>query len=309
MNIKPLLAVNCEQPQDLPYPIMASPKLDGIRCLTMNHVGGVFKCNAVTRSLKPIANQFIRDWMENNLPPGLDGELMVVDDEGKPLPFNEVSSAVMSRDGQPNFQFWVFDYVCQWQVEEVKQCFSARFDSLTQVVLKLDPKRVKTVDHVLIESEDQLDEFETCCLADGYEGVMVRKLDGPYKMGRSTEKEAILLKIKRFEQSEAVVIGYEEEYENTNAKTLERVGKAVRSNHASGMVGKKRLGALICKTPDGLQFKVGSGFTEAHRIGLWQAPERLIGKTITYKHQPSGAKEAPRFPVWLGFRDSSDMSN
>lgn len=81
MITKPMLASKCENPHLLPFPVLATPKLDGIRCLK---IGG----KALTRSLKPISNRFVREWIEDNLPDGVDGELMLRNDT-----FSETTSA------------------------------------------------------------------------------------------------------------------------------------------------------------------------------------------------------------------------
>ena len=54
---KPMLAGKCEQPESLNFPLLATPKLDGIRCLKING-------RALTRSFKPVSNRFIREWIE-----------------------------------------------------------------------------------------------------------------------------------------------------------------------------------------------------------------------------------------------------
>jgi hypothetical protein len=77
----------CEFPHLLPFPVLATPKLDGIRCLKL---GG----KALTRSFKPISNRFVREWIEANLPDGVDGELMLRDGT-----FSETTSAIGRRDG------------------------------------------------------------------------------------------------------------------------------------------------------------------------------------------------------------------
>jgi len=55
--VKPMLAGKCEQPSALRFPVLATPKLDGIRCLKING-------RAVSRSFKPISNTFIREWID-----------------------------------------------------------------------------------------------------------------------------------------------------------------------------------------------------------------------------------------------------
>jgi DNA ligase-1 len=82
-----------------------------------------------------------------------------------------------------------------------------------------------------------------------------------------------LLKIKKFKDSEAVVLAYEK-------------GKGKH---------KGRMGALICKDViTGEEFKVGTGFTDAQR----NDPPKL-GDKITYAYQELTESNKPRFPVFL----------
>ena len=115
---KPMLASKCERPDLLPFPVLATPKLDGIRCLKL---GG----KALTRSFKPISNRFAREWIEANLPDGVDGELMLRDGT-----FSETTSAIGSRDGQPDFVFHIFDYVFEGRLDEPYRQRVADLDGL-----------------------------------------------------------------------------------------------------------------------------------------------------------------------------------
>lgn len=310
-SMKPLLAVNLENPTGLPYPVYASDKLDGIRCLTGPAVIPGNRCTALTRSLKSIKNEFIRDWIESNCDPGLDGEIMIRGEDGKFEPFGDISSAVMSVNGQPDFEYWVFDCV-KWN--DSGEPFKYRTQLLCGRRELHDAKtfhRVRRLNQMMINSEAELDAFETDALLRGHEGIMVRRMDGIYKFGRSTEKEAILLKVKRFKTDEAKVFGIEEEMENTNEKTLESGGKAKRSSHQAGMKGKGRMGKLIVEDiKTGERFGLGTGFTAAQRQKIWDewnTYDTVCHKIVTYKHQPHGAKDKPRIPVFIGFRDISDL--
>lgn len=342
MNIKPLLAVQVTDWDNLTFPKLASPKLDGFRCLTIPCVGGIFKCQAVSRSLKPIRNAYIRNWMETNLPAGFDGELMVMNAAGKPLEFNEISSVVTKREHplEKNFQFWCFDFVGDGVDGAFGSCRKAPFHLRLQELKfrkEMQLPQMKFVEHVELKDNDELDAFEAKCLAAGFEGVMLRKPDGIYKLGRSTELEAILLKVKRFAQDEAWVVARYEEMENTNEKTTDALGHATRSNHKAGMRGKGTLGGLVLKpmkygkpTPteafeigkaieeDRLDaylaksktmFKCGSGFNAAQRVSYFKSDLNWMEIVATYKHQESGAKKGgkPRFPIWKGFRSVEDL--
>ena len=96
---KPMLAGKCERPDALSFPVLATPKLDGIRCLKING-------RALTRSFKPVSNRFTRGWIESHLPDGLDGELIV-----RGTTFSETAGHIGRESGEPDFTFAVFDYV------------------------------------------------------------------------------------------------------------------------------------------------------------------------------------------------------
>jgi len=288
---KPMLAGKCESMGALTYPVLATPKLDGIRCLV---VGG----KALSRKFLPIPNDYIRQTIEMTLNSmQLDGEIII-----KGRDFNQLSGDVRRKDGRPtNFTYAVFDYVQDGLRKEYK-------DRMKDLACLLLPPFCKRIVPVTINGELDLLQYETDQLALGYEGVMVRSPSGPYKCGRSTANEGYLLKIKRFEDSEAKIIGYECEYENQNVAGQDAFGRTKRSSNAENLVGKDRLGKIdVTDLKTGVGFSIGTGFDAATRVSLWAKRDELIGKVVKYKHQPSGADERPRFPVFLGFRDSWDM--
>ena len=288
--MKPLLASKIEDINALRYPLLASPKIDGIRCLIMNNG------SPVSRKLKDIPNRYVFGKLLGLMLPGLDGELIV---PGKP--FNEVSGDIMRFDGEPEFQFYVFDV---WNMEGVQ--YTERLNHLCKMKY---PLCVKMVQQMRIRDASELTEYEAYCLNLGYEGVMVRDPAGLYKYGRSTVNEQILLKLKRFEDSEAVIVGVEEEMHNNNTAERDNLGRTKRSSHQANLVGKGTLGAFIVTDDEGRQFKIGTGFTAAQRKQYWEdyTTSSLIGKTVKYRHQPSGAKDLPRFPSFIGFRHTDDI--
>jgi DNA ligase-1 len=103
-NFKPLLASEADLSK-VKYPCLVSPKLDGIRALVLDG-------KLVSRNLKPIPNAYVRETIERyaDILEGFDGEPVV----GSPTAencFNMSSSGIMSREGEPDFKFYVFDRV------------------------------------------------------------------------------------------------------------------------------------------------------------------------------------------------------
>lgn len=276
----------------IPYPMLLSPKLDGIRCLIIDGV-------AVGRSLKPLPNKFVQKLFGRPELNGLDGELIVGSPTAKEV-FRATSSGVMSVEGEPDVSFWVFDDFME------SGGFHRRLHTARRRIKK--QRFCEPVPHVQILNEDQLNSWEEDYLAMGYEGVMLRHPDGPYKHGRSTAKEAWLLKVKRFEDGEARIIDFRALMHNANEAKRNELGYLERSSHKAGKVGKQTLGALIVKDlKTGVEFDIGTGFTADQRQLLWSVGDNLIGRIVKYKSQPTGVKEKPRFPVFLGFRDPLDM--
>lgn len=278
----------------LKYPLLGTPKLDGIRSIKQGR--------ALSSSFKDIPNKYIQRRMME-VPDGTDGELIVPG-----MPFNKISSAIMSEDGEPDFRFCVFDYVSTSLTEPYKQRM-ARLEALDL------PDFCEKVLPTVINSKEELIDFEKKCLEAGYEGIMVRSPDGPYKCGRATLRQGWLLKVKRFKDSEATIIGFEEQMENTNEATIDELGRTKRSKHKAGMVGKNTLGKFIVRevgsTPwNGREFGVGTGegLTADLRKEIWDNRDKYLGKMIVYKYQVHGVKELPRLPIWKGFRDPRDLS-
>ena len=306
MITKPMLASAVEDVAKLQFPVLVSPKLDGIRCLLIDG-------KALTRSFKPVPNVAIQTWLEadlaNMIGPNvaLDGELHLA--KGTE-PFQAVSSAIMSEDGTPDFRYWVFDMV-RFDTGGLTQPFADRYACLAHVVKRLPPwarRRVKLVEHAEVSSQEELDAYEARFLEQGYEGAMIRDPQGPYKLGRSTAKEGYLLKLKRFCDAEAVIIGFEERMHNANEATKDELGRTKRSSHKAGMVGAGTLGALLVKdAKTDVEFGIGTGFNDVQRRSIWKAQAALRGKLVRYKFQPTGVKEAPRFPVFISFRDARDL--
>lgn len=286
---------NDAQLDKLKYPLLGTPKLDGIRALRL--LG-----QTLSASFKDIPNQHIQATM-HNLPNGLDGELIVPG-----LPFNLISSAVMSESGTPNFCYYVFDYVSAALTEPYK----SRMDKLAKLTL---PAFCVKVLPTVLNNKDELIAFEKKCLSEGYEGIMVRTPDSPYKCGRATLKQGWLLKVKRFKDSECVVIGFEEQMENTNEATTDELGRTKRSKHKAGMVGKNTLGKFLVREIGDTHWKgrefgigTGEGLTAELRQHIWDNRDEYMGKIIVYKYQLHGTKDLPRLPIWKGFRDPRDMT-
>lgn len=286
MTLKqPMLAVAtipCLETQ-VNYPCYIQPKLDGIRCVAINGV-------AYSRKMKPIPNKHIQKFFAEHNLHGLDGELMVMGD------FNKVQSAVMSEDGEPDFYYATYDY---W---DSSLPYSERVKLYTNIVSAVGVDfHLRSVHPVVVENAEQAANAVNQFVRLGYEGGMLRSMNGKYKQGRSTIKEGYLLKLKSFLDDEAVVIGFEERLHNTNEQERDERGYAKRSSKKEGMVGANTLGSLLVNW-NGVKFSIGSGFDDAQRKEIWNNKEKYLGKLVTFKYQELSKYGVPRFPTFKWWR-------
>lgn len=285
---KPLLAGNFD-PAKAKFPYIATPKIDGIRFLMVNGV-------AVSRTFKPIRNEYIQKLLSRHLPNGIDGELTSGDT------FQSSTSAVMTIEGEPKFKVWIFDYVDP-ESDEILP-FYLRMLNMPSIQAPFD---LLVLGGSNVNSLKEVEHYETICLSEGYEGVMLRDPHGTYKFGRSTVRDNILLKVKRFCDDEAELLRIEEKMSNQNPEEHDAFGNIKRSVALSGMIPTGTAGTLIVRTKDGLEFGIGSGLDDKIRSEIWNNKEKYIGKLVKYKYFPQGVKELPRHPVFLGFRSEDDM--
>jgi DNA ligase-1 len=297
-NFQPMLATALPIGTLPKFPCYVSPKLDGVRAVVF---GGV----AYSRNLKPIRNAHVQRLLGSPLLEGYDGELLV-GSPTSPTAFRDTTSGVMSIGGEPDVLFHVFDHF------DLTKGFEQRYrGKLTRPGTRAEIRHkglpVQLVAQKLVNNEEELLATEQDYLDRGFEGAMVRSMDGPYKCGRSTVKEGHLLKMKRFCDAEAVVIGYEELQHNENEKTTDALGHSKRSTAKAGKMAGGVLGTLLVRDPaTGVEFGIGGGFTADDRIRLWGERDTLVGRLAKYKHFPIGAKDAPRFPTFIHFRDKDD---
>ena len=291
---RPMLACKYD-PARVHWPMLASAKLDGVRCL-------IGPDGPVSRTLKPIPNKFIQAQLSRPELIGLDGELCVGPASARDL-MQRTTSGVMSVEGEPDFTFRVFDYF-----GHLSTPFYSRSNKAREMCRELNLKHVIYHWHVTIFNEDELAQFESSCLNAGYEGVILRDPHGVYKTGRSTEREGGMIKVKRFSDAEAVILSIQPLMHNDNPATINALGLTERSTHQSEQVAQPCLGSLTVRDIEtGVIFSIGSGFTEAQRYALWELRPNILGKVITYKHFPvSGTKDKPRFPIFKSFRDLDD---
>ena len=272
-GIFPMLAHRYdEQGHKIKFPAYAQPKFDGHRCIATVVDG---KCTLWSRTRKPILSMphIVEDieklsrmlaWKTFTL----DGELYRHDYREK---FEELTSFIRQSGPTPGgsiVQYHVYD-----TATELEQ--TNRLATIDAIGIA-DLPSIKAVETRRVLDEDELmlafDDF----LAQGYEGAMVRNMDGLYVNKRSYD----LQKIKEFKDMEFLITGIEE-------------GRGKLAGH----------GIFVCKAENGTEFRAKMKGTLDSLKQYFEHPEKFIGKRLTVKYQGLSKYGVPRFPVALRIRE------
>lgn len=271
--------------KDLPYltyPVYVSGKFDGCRL----HVQG----NQVrSRTNKPFPNKRLQE--ELGAYDCLDGEVVC----GSPTMdggFNYTQSIVMSQDKQlpEDWVIYVFDLM------GIEGTYKQRLDGLSTLVLH--PNMIIVEQHLCLTPASVL-VWEAAYRKSGFEGVMVRSVDGPYTEGRCSFSSQTLLKFKRFEDSEGLITGINQGYKDNPQKALPGQPKIVKSFLCGGFKIWDGKFKWNCEVAPGK-------LTHEQSAHILANPDLYIGKTIKYKFQLKGEMTQPRFPTFQGFRQENE---
>lgn len=206
-------------------------------------------------------------WFKKPLPEtALDGELWLGRGE-----FGALSGLV--RRQSPDAEDWREIKFMVFDLPGSAEIFDRRLLQLKKIIADINAPHIQWVEQFKVASHEALAEMLDAVVAQGAEGLMLHRGSSQYQNGRSDD----LLKLKKYSDAEAVVIGY-----------LPGKGKY------QGM-----LGSLEVETADKKRFKIGSGFSDAER----KSPP-AIGAIITYKYFGLTANGIPRFASFMRVRDS-----
>lgn len=205
-------------------------------------------------------------WFVDGLPKlALDGELWLGHGTFERL------SGIVRRDVPDDSEWRQVRYMI-FELPGATGDFRERAESIRQIVHQANVPWLREIEQFQVVDHPGLQKLLKEVVKGGGEGLMLHRADAPYETGRSDT----LLKVKPWEDAEAVVIGH-----------LPGKGK-----HAG------RMGALRVRTADGREFSLGSGFSD----GLRRNPPAL-GVKVTYRYRDLTKNGLPRFASFQRVRD------
>tara|TARA_R110001583_G_scaffold129577_2_gene281351 strand:- start:237 stop:1049 length:813 start_codon:yes stop_codon:yes gene_type:complete len=205
-------------------------------------------------------------WFIENWPKiAMDGELWSARGQ-----FEQISACVRRKnsDGEcwKKLKLMIFD------LPDQTDNFTDRIATMKQLLKRNTSPYLAMIRQIKVANNSDLHALLNNIVKKNGEGLMLHFATANYQSGRSKN----LLKLKKHQDAEALVIAH--------------------------MPGKGKylglLGAIKVKTPAGITFKLGSGFSDQQR----QQPPK-IGSTITYKYIGKTQRGVPRFASFLRIKN------
>ncbi len=297
-KFQPMLCATAELKDlpGLPWPMVGSYKYDGFRAVVDQ------RGRLLSRKLKPIKNKALQKKFGGDAFVGLDGELIYGDPTAENC-FNVTSKIVTTRDAPADgVKFYVFDH---WIGPSIP--YRSR---RANIALCKWPKDLVLIPQQMLHNPKQAMEFEEAAVRKGYEGVIFRALDAPYKFGRSTLPQGWLVKLKRFVDIEVEVLEIYPRKKNNNKLERDERGYAKRSSHKANKVELEEVGGFKVRSlKNKWVFKMGPGIlTQDERRRLWKKRGLFKGRVAAKcRYQPAGMKDKPRFGRFVGWRSRLDF--
>jgi len=200
-------------------------------------------------------------WFTANFPPfPLDGELWSKRDD-----FETIQATVLDLIPSKNWETITYNI---FEVPEAKGDFLMRLQKAKEWFEQNPNKHANFIEQIVCKDEEHLQNYLKEIRALKGEGVIVKNGTEPYHTGESPHT----LKVKKVEDMEGIVIGY-----NYNKE------------------GKFK--SLKLKLDNGVIFNLGGGFKDIERLN----PPK-IGEIITFKYYGFTKNKVPKFASFLRVR-------
>ncbi len=279
---EPMKANKLEDKTRLKFPMGIQSKLDGFRCMVREQDEEIHYRSKGTREWNHLRSQFDEElknffsYLPQNIE--LDGELYI---HGKKL--NEIMSIVRNErilhSDIGYLNYYIFDYNT---TEETG--YRDRYKILERALEKYNEDghsntRFFLIETLIVNSREDIQYVFREYRDLGYEGCMLRKLDAPYKNGRSSN----ILKVKERSDEEGVIIEVES---------------------AEGT--EKGLALFVVRDPRGNEFRLRPAATFEERREWMLNPSEVIGRQYTYMYADLSVYGIPQQATGKGFRDEDE---
>jgi DNA ligase 1 len=285
-----MLASKVDDKYDWQFPAIAEAKYDGTRLIAVCENGAV---TYFSRSGKPA--DFCDGLFDEDLSvlEGMFGHPIVVDGEALASNFTETLNAKGSKgkEAKLNLRYYVFDVMSldDWEKQECAESQAVRSNTLERFISALNEmsydKLIKSKHRIIRDMADAREFYEEM-LAEGYEGLIIKRGLGKYEWDRS----------KNWAKWKPVL-----DFDLKITGVFEGRGRLEGRLGGFYVSGEDENGNVI-------ETSVGSGFSDKQRDEFWKNQKKYIGKIAMLEAQEMSKSAnsdtySLRFPVFIKIRD------
>jgi hypothetical protein len=282
--------------EKITWPAILQLKMDGLRFNAIvkdGHVEYRTRNGKLMDLLGALDTAFIT--MADGASLVFDGELLVLDEDNKPLP-RQTGNGILVKAQKGTLSLTEASYIAAtlWDVIDAEaftkgkwnEDYADRWLWLSAAVSKTKSAKIKLVESQTVETIEQCLEIVEGYIAQGLEGAILKDVNGTWEDKRVRHQ----IKFKGELDCDLVCIGWD-------------VGTGKNS---------QRLGALVLQSADGkVRTSVGSGFSDADRDAIGRD---VIGKIVTVKYNARITKkdsdtDSLFLPIYVCIRQDKDTAD
>jgi len=256
---------------EIKVPCYAQPKLNGVRCMAVRDAEGEIKLYSRLGKEWKVLDHIIEELKKfMYFDEIFDGELYI-----HGWSFQKIISAVKrdeAKEDTLSMQYHIYDIAMEDLdfIDRVGIIYE-KINNENNIIKRVSTKR--------INSKEEIYEYHDLIKEDGYEGIMLRNLEGGYQFQYRSKN---LQKLKSFLDKELKIIGGKE----GNGKSE---GQCI----------------FICEVnkEEGKTVDVRCVGKDSVRREQWDNLEQYIGKWLKVKYQEESENGIPIFPVGLEIRE------
>jgi ATP-dependent DNA ligase len=280
------------------FPALVQMKMDGMRFNAIVRDGQVEFRSRNGKELD-LKGNLVKEFVElaNGQNVVFDGELMVMFDNDYQFADRQTGNGILNKANKGTISdaeaklvhasLWDIIPFVDFEKGKCDVPYSVRWKTVSQLVDKQESgdKRIWSVYSKEVASiADANEEFERL-LADGYEGIILKDLNGKWENKRTKSQ----IKFKGELECDLRIVGIQ-----------------MGTGKYEGM-----LGALLCESEDRkIQVSVGSGFNDEHRKTI---TTDVIGKVVAVKYNAritnKQGEESLFLPIFVEVRDDKDVAD
>lgn len=270
-NLPMLVKTYKDHPEKITFPAYMQPKLNGVRCLAdMTNASDPQYISRKNKRYNGTVAHFTPQLLDAGEPTIWDGEIY-----RHGWSFAKVLQRVKQvYPDTDQLQYWVYD------VADEALTFEERHKLINQVLKSSGP--IVICPTVEVNSDAEVWKYHDECVAQGFEGAIIRNKLGAYRKGLVRSYD--VMRVKNFHDAEFKIIG----------------GKAEEV-----LVDRDWVNCVVfeCNTESGKSFSVRPRGDVETRAQMYSDLDKLVGKELTVRYAEFSEDGIPIMPVGIAIRD------